>query len=75
MRVVITEFIANGTCEVSRKSGECVRVVLEPNTLPATVSPSEFIKLLRFKAHQELKQVDQVPQPQAGPDREPRTKS
>ena len=70
MRVVVTEFVPSATCEVSRKTGECVRVILEPNAPVATVSPNEFIKLLRFHSHQEAKQVPQPAQPNVARDRE-----
>jgi hypothetical protein len=61
MRVIVTEFVTSAACEVSGKTGECVRVVLEPNAPPATVSPAEFIKLLRFQSQQEAKRAAQSP--------------
>ncbi len=71
MKVVITEFLTEGTCEFSGKSGECLKVVLDPNTPPATVSTSHFIKLVRFHAQQEAKRAAQPAQPSASRERNP----
>ncbi len=71
MRVVVTEFVPSATCEVSGKTGECVRAILEPNAPAATVLPSEFIKLLRFQAQQEAKRAAQPPQPSPPRERNP----
>ena len=57
MRVLNTEFIADGTCELSGKSGECVKAVFDSNAPPAIVSTTHFIKLIRFHAHQEAKRA------------------
>jgi hypothetical protein len=65
MRVVVTDFVPSATCEVNGKTGECVRVILEPDTPPATVSPNEFIKLLRFQSQQEAKRAAQPAAPVA----------
>lgn len=66
MKVIITEFLTEGTCEFSGKSGECLKVVLDPSTPPAIVSTSHFIKLVRFHAQQEAKRAAQ-PAAQAAP--------
>jgi hypothetical protein len=63
MRVIVTEFVANATCDVSGKTGECVRATLEPNAPLATMLPSEFIKLLRFQSQQEAKRAAQPAPP------------
>ena len=70
MRIVITEFVSEGTCEYSGKTGECLRVVLDANSPPAVVSTSHFINLVRFQSQQEAKRAAQVAtkeRGQAGP--------
>ncbi len=57
MRIVITEFLNEATCEYSGKTGECIRVVLEANNPPAVVSTSHFINLVRFQSQQEAKRT------------------
>lgn len=75
MRVVVTEFVASATCDVSGKTGECVRATLEPNAPVATMLPGEFIKLLRFQSQQEAKRTAQPAQPASSRDRAPQTNS
>ncbi|MGE0536219.1 MAG: hypothetical protein AB7O68_14660 [Pirellulales bacterium] len=60
MRIVITEFLNEATCEFSGKTGECLKVVLDPNTPPAVVAGGEFIKLVRFQSQQEAKRTAQA---------------
>lgn len=60
MRIVISDFLAEGTCEFSGKAGECLRVVLEPGSPPAVVSTAHFVKLVRFQAQQETKRTAQA---------------
>jgi hypothetical protein len=60
MRIVITDFVSDGTCEYSGKKGECLRVVLDANSPPATVSTSHFINLVRFQSQQEAKERTQA---------------
>ena len=67
MRIVITDFLAEGTCEFSGKTSECLKIVLDANTPPAVVSTSHFIKLVRFHAQQEAKRAAQPQQPSASP--------
>lgn len=66
MRIVITAFLADGTCELSgknsRKPTECLKVLLDTSCPPITVSTTEFIKLVRFRAQQEAKRTAQLPQ-------------
>ncbi len=69
MRIVITEILPEATCEVSRKTGECLKVIFEPNPPSATVSPQEFIKLVRFQAQQEAKGTAPPPTPAASRER------
>lgn len=71
MRIVITDFLNDAACEVSRKTGECLKVVLDPNMPAATVSPAEFIKLVRFQSQQEAKRAAQT----AVKDRQPQASS
>ena len=65
MRIVITNFLAEGICEFSGNTSECLKIVLDNNTPPAVVSTSHFIKLVRFHAQQEAKRAAQAPQPSA----------
>lgn len=57
MRVLISELLAEGKCELSGKAGECVKVHLEAAAAPAVVSMKELPKLLRFVAQQQTKRV------------------
>lgn len=61
MRMLITDLIADGTCEFSGKTGECLKVVLEPNAPPAVVSTKKFIELVRFQAQQQAKRAAAAP--------------
>ncbi|MGD9644343.1 MAG: hypothetical protein AB7U73_01440 [Pirellulales bacterium] len=60
MRIVITDFVTEGTCEYSGKKGECLRVALDANSPPATVSTTHFVNLVRFQSQQEAKRATQA---------------
>lgn len=57
MRMLITDLLAEGTCEFSGKTGECLKVVFEQNAPPAVVSTKKFIELVRFQAQQQAKRA------------------
>lgn len=57
MRITIIDFLTDGCCELTGRSGECVKVMLDPQTPPAIVSTTHFIKLIRFHAQQEAKRA------------------
>lgn len=57
MRMLITDLIADGSCEFTGKTGECLKVVFEQNVPPAVVSTKKFIELVRFQAQQQAKRA------------------
>lgn len=57
MRMLITELLAEVTCEFSGKTGECLKVVFDQNAPPAIVSTKKFIELVRFQAQQQAKRA------------------
>ncbi len=57
MRMLITDLIADGTCEFTGKTGECLKVLFEQNAPPAVVSTKKFIELVRFQAQQQAKRA------------------
>jgi len=53
--MLITDLIAEGVCEFTGRTGECLKVIFEQNSPAAIVSTKKFIELVRFQAQQQAK--------------------
>lgn len=60
INVVITDLVPSSECELTGKTGECVRVRLDPTTPEAVIGTKELLRLLRFRKSQQNK-IDSVP--------------
>ena len=55
LNIVITDLEPSSECELTGKTGECVRVQLDPTTPEAVISTKELLRLLRFRKTQQNK--------------------
>ena len=60
INVVITDLMPSSECELTGKTGECVRVQLDPTTPEAVIGTKELLRILRFRKTQQNK-IDSVP--------------
>lgn len=55
IHVVITDLVPSSECELTGKTGECVRVRLDPTTPEAVIGTKELLRILRFRKTQQDK--------------------
>lgn len=55
IKVVITDLVPSSECELTGKTGECVRVQLDPTTPEAVIGTKELLRILRFRKTQQNK--------------------
>ena len=60
INVVISDLVSSSECELTGKTGECVRVKLDPNSPEAVIGTKELLRILRFRQTQQNK-LDSIP--------------